>query len=295
MVKVTVEATRAAVVSLLFLTLVSLAPTYPATPHAAAGRTRVSGLPRLVYAAHRGGALEVPENSMAGLLSTYRRNVTQVLDVDVRSLRDGTLVAMHDAALDRTTDGSGPVGALTRSQWRRVRLQPSPGLPGSWHQEHPPTVAAVLDRFGGRIVLNLELKDRGGLKKLARLVRERGLTDAVYVQSNRLSLAARAHRMGLLTSVWRSVKQAREDRPARWREEVDMLSVDYRARAADIRRAVDSGVPRVWSHTVTTTAARDRVLGLGCDGVLTDAPRLLAHTPERRTARSRAPHATPRR
>ncbi|WP_368073147.1 glycerophosphodiester phosphodiesterase [Streptomyces sp. WMMB 322] len=242
---------------------------------------RAAGLPGTVHAAHRGGALEVPENSMAGLTAAYRRRSADVLDVDVRTLRDGTLVAMHDRTLDRTTDHKGPVSALTLRQWRRVRLRPDGGLPGTWPPEHPPTAADVLDRFGGRIVLNVELKDSGGLKRLAGMIRKRGLTRSVYVQTNELSPAERAHRMGLLTSVWRSVKQARTDRPEKWRDVVDMLSVDHRARATDIRRAVASGIPRVWAHTVRTPAERDRVLRLGCDGVMTDAPGLLARTPQR--------------
>ncbi len=265
---------------LLILVPVALAPACaPARIRADDGpRVRVDGLPKTVNAAHRGGAMEVPENSMAGLLATYREHTSDVLDVDVRTLREGTLVAMHDRTLDRTTDHKGPVSALTPDQWSRVRIQPSPGLPGSWYPERPPTVAAVLDRFGGRTVLNIEVKDGRGLKRLAGMVRGRGLADSVYVQSNSLSLASRAHRMGLLTSVWRSVEQARTDRPEKWRRTVDMLSVDYRARDSDIRRAVASGVPRVWSHTILTPAARDRVLKLGCDGVLTDAPRRLART-----------------
>ncbi|NLU71750.1 glycerophosphodiester phosphodiesterase [Streptomyces sp. HNM0575] len=249
---------------------------------------RAAGLPETVYAAHRGGALEVPENSMAGLTSAYRRRSADVLDVDVRALRDGTLVAMHDRTLDRTTDHKGAVADLTPRQWRRVRLRPDPGLPGSWPREHPPTAAAVLDRFGGRIVLNVELKDGGGLRRLAGLIRGRGLDDSVYVQSNDWHTAAKAHRMGLLTSVWRSVRQARTDDFERWRGTVDMLSVDHGARDADIRRAVRSGIRRVWSHTVRTPEQRDRVLRLGCDGVLTDAPRLLEHTRRASREASRA-------
>lgn len=269
---------RASLFPLLALLPLVLVPgCAPARIHADDG-PRVDGLPGTVYAAHRGGALEVPENSMAGLLATHRQGSADVLDVDVRTLRDGTPVAMHDRTLDRTTDHSGPVSALTPADWRRVRLLPSRALPGSWSPEHPPTVAAVLDRLGGRTVLNIEIKDEGCLERLARMVRERGLTDSVFVQSHSLSLASRVHRAGLLTSVWRSARQARTDRPARWRGTVDMLSVDHRARASDIRRAVRSGIRRVWSHTITTPAARDRVLKLGCDGVLTDVPRLLART-----------------
>ncbi|MCH6160018.1 glycerophosphodiester phosphodiesterase [Streptomyces marispadix] len=293
MVMIAVRAVRAvhAVRALLF-PLVLLAPC-AVVPGCAPAPARMRGtdavraaaLPRTVYAAHRGGAMEVPENSMAGLTSAYRRGSADVLDVDVRRLRDGTLVAIHDATLDRTTDHKGPVAALTQRQWHRVRLRPEHGLPGAWRPEHPPTAADVLDRFGGRIVLNVELKDGGGLRRLAALIRKRGLAESVYVQSNDLRLAAKAHRMGLLTSVWRSVGQARRDHPERWRGTVDMLSVDHRARDADIRRAVRSGVRRVWSHTISTPAQRDRVLRLGCDGVLTDAPRLLARTP-------REPHRT---
>ncbi|WP_258396667.1 glycerophosphodiester phosphodiesterase family protein [Streptomyces sp. Amel2xB2] len=242
---------------------------------------RAAGLPKTVNAAHRGGASEVPENSMAGLVSAYRHGSSDVLDLDVQTLRDGTPVAMHDRTLDRTTDHTGPVSRLTLRQWRHVRLRPGKGLPGDWPAEHPPTAAAVLDRLGGHIVLNVEIKDERALAPLAEMIRARGLTRSVYVQSHRIRPALKAHRMGLLTSVWRSVEQARRDRPERWRGTVDMLSVDHHARDADIRRAVASGIPHVWSHTIRTPAERDRVLRLGCDGVLTDAPRLLARTPQR--------------
>lgn len=84
------------------------------------------------------------------------------------------------------------------------------------------------------------------------------------------------HRLGLPAQLWRSAEQMRTDRPERWRSFVDVLDVDVRARDADVRRAVRSGIPRVWAHTVVTPAQRDRALALGCDGVLTDAPGRLA-------------------
>src|ERR1700683_5328758 len=59
-------------------------------------------------AAHRGGALLWPENSRLAFENTTRLAVEQV-EFDVHFSADRRLVVIHDAALDRTTDGNGPV------------------------------------------------------------------------------------------------------------------------------------------------------------------------------------------
>ncbi|MGW2231037.1 glycerophosphodiester phosphodiesterase [Streptomyces formicae] len=243
------------------------------------GPLTVDALPSVVYTAHRGGALEVPENSMSGLAAAYERGTAQVIDFDTRILRDGTLVVMHDATLDRTTYETGPVRDLDSASWQDVLVRPGMDLPGFWSPERPPTVAEVLDRFGGRIMLMLEAKDPQSLKRLATLIRSRGLTRSVFVNSNNPAVAQRAHQMGLLAQLWRSKTQMRADRPEHWASYVDVLDVDYKARDSDLIRAVNSGIPRVWAHTVTTPAQRDRALRLGCNGIITDAPGLLSRTP----------------
>ncbi|MGI5352130.1 glycerophosphodiester phosphodiesterase [Streptomyces sp. CA-250714] len=288
-------------IPMIALTLAT-APAAPAAPAGAASRagpsvaelaappgrraTEVSrgGVPRGVrlsgttITAHRGGALEVPENSMQGLIATQQRGYARVLDADIRRLRDGTLVAMHDATLDRTTNKSGPVGALDWKAWQKVRLTPQRSLPGQWRRERPPAVREILDRFGGDTLLMLELKDPEGLSRLARLIRDRHLTRSVLVESNDPKVAARAHKLGLLTAVWRSAHQLAYDRPKRWKEYVTMLSVDQRAAKRHVRKAVRSGITYVWSHTVNTRATRDRMLRMGCDGIVTDRPGSLAFT-----------------
>ena len=66
---------------------------------------------RVLLTAHRGGALEAPENTMAA----FRRAVdlgAEMLELDVRATRDRELVVMHDETVDRTTDGTGAVADL---------------------------------------------------------------------------------------------------------------------------------------------------------------------------------------
>ncbi|MGP3947261.1 glycerophosphodiester phosphodiesterase [Streptomyces sp. 7N604] len=263
----------------------------PVTPLEFGRGPSAGRLPETVYVAHRGGALEVPENSMAGLAAALRSGVVQVLDVDSRMLRDGTLVVMHDPTLDRTTGRRGQVRSLSRREWRRLRLRagswlPERWRPGRWRPERPPTVAEVLDRFGGRAVLMVEAKDPASLPGLARLIQERGLAHSVFVNTNRPSVARRAHRMGLMAQLWRSADQMRHDRPERWRDFVALLDVDHEARDADLRRAAGSGIPRVWAHTVNTPGDRDRALRIGCNGIITDAPGRLAAAPARARVRA---------
>ncbi|MDN3020635.1 glycerophosphodiester phosphodiesterase [Streptomyces sp. S.PB5] len=240
------------------------------------GPLTLDSLPRVTYVAHRGGAREVPENSMSGLMAAYVRGTADVLDFDTRMLRDGTPVVMHDPLLNRTTYLGGEVRKLSAGDWQGVRLRPKASLPGSWRSERPPTVARVLDLLGGRAVLMLEVKDPRSLARLASLIRSRGLTRSVIVHSNDPALARRTHRAGLLTGLWRSAEQLRGDRPSQWRSYVDVLDVDHKARDADLLRAVNSGIRRVWAHTVVKPDQRDRVLELGCDGVITDTPGRLA-------------------
>jgi glycerophosphoryl diester phosphodiesterase len=59
-------------------------------------------------AAHRGGALLWPENSRLAFENTTRLTVEQV-EFDVHFSADRRLVVIHDATLERTTDGTGPV------------------------------------------------------------------------------------------------------------------------------------------------------------------------------------------
>ncbi|MFF8636120.1 glycerophosphodiester phosphodiesterase [Streptomyces pilosus] len=270
----------AAVVSVVALTLTGGHAGAPPLEWGA-GPLTVDSLPRVPYVAHRGGAREVPENSMSGLMAAFRRGTAQVLDFDTRVLRDGTPVVFHDATLNRTTFLGGEVRGLDAGEWRNVRLRPRDRLPGSWRAERPPTVAEVLDRLGGRIVLMLEAKDPHGLDRLASLIRARGLTRSVFVNTNDPEVARRVHDLGLLSQLWRSARQLRTDRPWLWRSYVDVLDVDIGARDADLTRAVRSGIPRVWAHTVVTPAQRDRALSLGCDGIITDAPGRLARHPVR--------------
>lgn len=112
-----------------------------------------------------------------------RRRVATCPLHDVRMTRDGHLVMVHDATVDRTTNGRGKVADLTLAQLQALRLRDDMGGPSSVLTEHRiPTVEAMLAASAGRIVLNLDIKDAVHVETIA-AVHRAGAEDRVLVKA----------------------------------------------------------------------------------------------------------------
>ena len=110
-----------------------------------------------VRIAHRGASGEglAPENTLAALEQAIQIGV-DALEIDVRGTRDGHVVAIHDAMLDRTTNLKGPVVDHTLEQIRQADA-------GSWfapafNGECVPLLGEVLDLARHRALVLIEIK-----------------------------------------------------------------------------------------------------------------------------------------
>jgi glycerophosphoryl diester phosphodiesterase len=74
---------------------------------------------RVEVIAHRGAWEQAPENSGTAIEHAIS-DVFEWVEVDLRLTADGHHVLLHDATLDRTTDGRGPVAALTLDALKRL-------------------------------------------------------------------------------------------------------------------------------------------------------------------------------
>jgi glycerophosphoryl diester phosphodiesterase len=82
----------------------------------------------IIVGAHRGGAYPgYPENCLETMQYVRAAAPGTVHEVDIARSADGALVLMHDDALDRTTDGRGPVGGSRLEEIRRLRLKDHTG------------------------------------------------------------------------------------------------------------------------------------------------------------------------
>lgn len=114
---------------------------------------------RPLIVAHRGARLEAPENTLPAFRLALEQGADGV-ELDVRLTRDGQAVVLHDATLDRTTDGYGPVSQATLEDLRRLDAGAwfAPAFAGT----RLPTLEQALEALSSARWVNVELKGPSG-------------------------------------------------------------------------------------------------------------------------------------
>lgn len=157
--------------------------------------------------AHRGASAERPECTIASIRRAIEVGATAV-EVDVRTSADGELFILHDATLDRTTNGSGPARELTIAQLQQ--LDAGSWFDPKWSSERIPSLSQAAIECKGRADLLLDLKEQGDEydRRVAGLVKTHGDPARTIVgvrtvaQAKRFrNLLPKARQLGLIPSV----------------------------------------------------------------------------------------------
>lgn len=112
-----------------------------------------------------------PENTLRSFVAAERAGL-DLIELDLHLSKDGALVIMHDAEVDRTTDGTGPIAEKTVAELRALDA----GL-----GERVPVFEEVLDAV--RTPLQAEIKDVAAARALAEVMHRRDLVGRVEVSS----------------------------------------------------------------------------------------------------------------
>jgi glycerophosphoryl diester phosphodiesterase len=262
----------------------------PAAAHAVFGPRR-----DVLVIAHQGGDGLWPGDTLVAFEHAAELGA-DVLEMDVHMSADGELVLMHDATVDRTTDGAGAITGLTLAELQALDAgyDWTPDAGGSFPYRgqgiRVPALREVLSAFPDR-PLNIEIKQREPslVAPFCALLREFGATDRVLVAS--FHDAALAEFRGACPEV----------RTSAGRREVETLfglslarvsavyspgfvAVQVPEYSSGLHVVTDSFVAaahgrNIAVHPWTINSEEDlrRMLALGVDGIITDYPdRLLA-------------------
>jgi len=145
-----------------------------------------SALPLVM--AHRGASDGRPENTTAAFRLALAQGAA-VLETDLRFTRDDQIVLMHDATVDRTTNGHGPVAEMTLAEVQTLKTRRP--LAETLGDEPPPTLEDLLTLT--RVPLALELKDTrfanpADAQRLVDLLRRHGALERCVLISFHLPL-----------------------------------------------------------------------------------------------------------
>lgn len=246
------------------------------TPGAGPGSddAAIPDVPRVV--AHRGAAAEAPENTMPAFDLAVELGAGG-LEADVRLTADGVPVLLHDRDVDRTTDGSGPVGDHTLDELRELDA----GVDRGRHHRgtRVPTLGELLERHGGRVWIDLELKPPMGeaddlVQAVGDVLEAHGSPDGVLLSSFRPDVLEAGTR--LLPEVPRALiaQEVPEGSPLpEMAPDLAAVGVSRAGMRPDLPREVhDLGLALlVW--TVNDVGPARRLYREGADGLITDDPR----------------------
>jgi glycerophosphoryl diester phosphodiesterase len=209
-----------------------------------------------------------PENTLRSFVAAQQAGL-DLIELDLHLSKDGALVVMHDAEVDRTTDGTGPIAEKTLEELR--------GLDAG-RGERVPVFEEVLDAV--RTPLQAEIKDVAAARALAEVMQRRDLVSRVEVSSFHDEAVAEIARLvpGVRTALIASrygtdvVERAQEAGAATLCLNIRRLTLEVveRARKADLR---------VIGWVVNTQDDLRLVRALQLDGATTDYPEI------KRTAR----------
>ena len=144
---------------------------------------------RPLVMAHQGGDGLWPSNTMHAFQQAVALGV-DVLEMDVHSTADDAVVVIHDSAVDRTTDGSGPVHGFTLTELQSLdagyHWTPDDGetFPYRGQGLHVPALEELFVAFPG-VPMNIEIKQAEAsiAAPLCQLIHEHGMADKVLVVS----------------------------------------------------------------------------------------------------------------
>ncbi len=277
--------------TILFCALVVV---HAATAQSPSGADKPFFTGQLLLGAHRGGSILWPENTLRAFDEAAKRFPGILLETDARLTSDGAVVLMHDKSVDRTTNGSGEVTAMTLEQLKALdaayKFTTDAGTTFP-HRGKGVTIATLneLLEAAPKSRVLVELKGEPKLADAAiAIINEAKAGDRVLIASFVPDTMDRARAlapnlaycydmktgMSLLTAL----------RGPKWdtyTPQADMLSVDesmipkYKLTTDEITKMQAKGI-RFQVHTINDPGRMREFVKQGVDSILTDRPDALA-------------------
>jgi len=233
---------------------------------------------------HRGFSQAAPENTLASIKESILIGA-EACEFDLRSTRDGRAVLLHDATVNRTTNGKGNIADMMFAQIKDLDA-------GSWKDvtytgEAIPTLAEALTamKLSSQKAV-IDVKDKSAVKDLMRFAKDYSMLDKIIVLSpdktvfdEVMAINRQVQRAWLCYDFPKNMSTPADQ--IKWvtdqamRFDTQIVDMDYRLVSPELVRQLHLKNIKVWVWTVNNEAIMDCLIDWGVDGITTDRPKTL--------------------
>ena len=215
---------------------------------------------------HRGARAYEPENTLRSFRKALELGVNAV-ELDVRMTKDGEIVVIHDAEVDRTTNGTGLVSTLTLKEIKGLKTE---------KDETIPTLEEALDFLDKKVKVLIELKETALEAKVLKIVQKGKLESNVVIVSFLEDALRNVKQLdekvetGLIYVKHKNPVKAAIDLKASY-----LLPLYRFTHTADVQKAHQNGL-RVIVWTINKPEEVADYVKKGVDGITSDTPDILS-------------------
>jgi len=156
---------------------------------------------------HRGGPTAgFPENAIETFANSTKRSPA-IIEFDVALSKDSSLVIMHDDRLDRTSNGSGPIGEKTLSELKELRLKDNDGRITDFKI---PTLDEVLKWGLNKVIFTVDIKRGVPYKKIIEAVRRQKAEAYSIIITYNVKQAEEVHKLAPDLMISASIRSAED-------------------------------------------------------------------------------------
>jgi glycerophosphoryl diester phosphodiesterase len=232
---------------------------------------------KFIVIAHRGDHIEVPENTIAAYEMGIEHEADYI-EIDLRTTKDSILVIMHDATVDRMTNGKGKIADLTFAELRKLKVIDK--VRASTKTYAVPTFEEVLKTCRNKIHIYIDFKNASVLQSydmIKKYVMEKQVIVYINSQSQYQQWRELVPSMPVMLSLPDSVKNENQLKVFLAKYPLELLDGDYNGYTAQMVNAAQAAGKTVWPDIQSRDEDQnwDKALELKFKGLQTDHPKAL--------------------
>lgn len=228
--------------------------------------------------AHRGNSSVAPENTLAAARSALAIGIPpEYVEIDLQRSKDGKIVVIHDATIDRTSDGKGEVAKMTLAEIRRHHAGYPKEFGDKFRGEPFPVLEEVLDTVKDTETgIMIEIKARGIGQIVAETVTRRGEADDHVIASFNAAAVVHANMTNpRIRTLYLSGSPSVQEVELCDRIGADIFGTSHKELTEPIIELAHKKGLVVWIWTVDEEDRVEQLVEWGADGIITNRPAVM--------------------